>query len=79
MEQEKQELHVYVMAVGLLHSNRHLTKKQLELLLTKDSEKYSLIFSFEGEMSKREKFIRDIFLAYRLCYIHLLSLYETVC
>jgi hypothetical protein len=78
MEQEK--LHVYLMAIGLLESCNHLTKKQLELLLKTDSEKYTQMFfitepGMDTELSMREKHIGDIFLAYQICYTHLLSLY----
>lgn len=77
---EEQKLHVYLMAIGLLKSNSHLTRKQLELLLTTDSKKFSYMF-FPTEpgdnfvMCNRELHIRDIMLAYQLCYNHLLSLY----
>lgn len=68
------------MAMCLLKSNSHLSRKQLELLLATDSEKYTYMFfpnESEGsvEMCNRELHIRDIMLAYQLCYNHLLSLY----
>lgn len=77
---EEQKLHVYLMAIGLLKTNSHLTKKQLELLLATDSEKFSYMFfptepGDTVEMCNRELHIRDIMLAYQLCYNHLLSLY----
>jgi len=79
MEQEK--LHVYLMAMGLLKTNSHLSRKQLELLLKTDSEKYSLMFfptepGIDNQINARVTHIRDIFLAYQICYTHLLSLYE---
>lgn len=79
MEQEP-NLHVYLTAIGLIRYNSHLTRKQLELLLVSDSEKYAQMFyptepRTSTSMSRREKHIRDIFLAYNLCYNHLLSLY----
>lgn len=78
--EEEQKLHVYLIAIGLLKSNSHLTKKQLELLLATDSEKFSYMFfptepGDNIEMCNRELRIRDIMLAYQLCYNHLLSLY----
>jgi hypothetical protein len=80
MEQEEQKLHIYLMAMGLLKSNTKLSRKQLELLLLTDSEKFSYMFfpteqGTSNSISRREQHIRDIFLAYRLCYTHLLSLY----
>lgn len=80
MKQEDQKLHIYLMAMGLLKSNTKLSKKQLELLLLTDSEKFSYMFfpTEEGTnipISRRELHIRDIFLAYNICYNHLLSLY----
>lgn len=81
MEQEKQKLHVYLMAMGLLKSNSHLSRKQLELLLATDSEKFSYMFfptdSENNESSNiRIEHIKDIFEAYRICYTHLLSLFD---
>jgi hypothetical protein len=81
MEQEKQKLHVYLMAMGLLKSNSHLTKKQLELLLATDSEKFSYMFfptdpGLDESTNTRIEHIKDIFEAYRICYTHLLSLYD---
>lgn len=81
MEQEKQKLHVYLMAMGLLKSNSHLTKKQLELLLATDSEKFSyMFFPIDSELDEstntRIEHMKDIIEAYRICYTHLLSLYE---
>lgn len=77
---EEPDLHVYLTAIGLIRYNSHLTRKQLELLLVSDSEKYTQMFyatepGTDISMSRREKHIRDIFLAYNLCYNHLLSLY----
>lgn len=81
MEQEKQKLHVYLMAMGLLKSNSHLNRKQLELLLTTDSEKFAyMFFPTDSELDEssnvRVEHIKDIFEAYRICYTHLLSLYD---
>jgi len=79
MEEEK--LHVYLMAMGLLKANSHLSRKQLELLLKTDSDKYSLMFfptepGIDNQVNARVTHIQDIFLAYQICYTHLLSLYE---
>lgn len=80
MEKEKQKLHVHLIAMSLLKSYSHLTRKQLELLLATDSEKFAYMFfpadSKIEDSNVRVEHIKDIFEAYRICYTHLLSLYD---